>query len=101
MTMGTSLAKSIVAAVVMVMLGGPAMASAGLPARPAVVAQTGATPAATSPVRTETGATEASRYAAREQKAQKLENFKGGAAIYIGASAVALAALIVLLLVLI
>lgn len=98
--MGTSLAKSIVAAVLMVMLGGPAMASTGLPTKP-VAAQQTTTQVAAAPARTVNAAADASRYAAREQRAQKLEHFKGGAAIYIGASAIALAALIVLLLVLI
>jgi hypothetical protein len=99
--MGTSLAKSIAAAALMVMLGGPAMASGGLPVSPVAAETQKAGTVATSPARTVTTTADASRYAQREQNAQKLGNFKGGAAIYIGASAIALAALIVLLLVLI
>jgi hypothetical protein len=96
--MGTSLAKSIVAAVLTVMLGGPAMATNALPEQPAAVHQTTTAKVATAQTVT---TSDASRYAARQQSAQKLEHFKGGAAIYIGVSAIALAALIVLLLVLI
>jgi len=46
-------------------------------------------------------ADDTARYAARETKAQNLEQFKGGAALYIGGTALAVALVVVLLVLLI
>jgi hypothetical protein len=91
--------KPIVTAVMVMVLGGTGFAAA-TPAQPTAVEQrTAAT--AVAPTRASTQDT--ARYAARETKAQNLEQFKGGGglSIYIGGTALAVAALIVLLLVLI
>jgi hypothetical protein len=85
--------------VVAVMMSGPAFAATGLPtARPAA-AQTTSAPARVETSTTSTS-TDTQSYAEREQQAAGLENFQGGASIYIGGSAIALALLLVILLVL-
>jgi hypothetical protein len=96
MTMGVA-AKTIVTALLTVILGGPAFASAGMAAetRPAVVEPV----TSTAPARKVT-AEDASRYAARETAAPGLERYRGGSYVYIGGSAIAVALLIVLLVVL-
>jgi hypothetical protein len=89
--------------VVAVMMSGPAFAAGGLPAS-ARVAQTSSAPAqvartASAPAARTTS--DAQSYAARETQSAGLEQWKGGAAgIYIGGSALALALLLVILLVL-
>jgi hypothetical protein len=87
--------------VVAVLMSGPAFAAAGLPApaRPAPAAT--ARVADTTQVATSTP--DAQSYAAREKQAAGLEQWQGGAAgasIYLGGSALALALLLVILLVL-
>jgi hypothetical protein len=95
MTMRTLL-KPIVTAVLVAVLGGPALAAAR-PERPvpAETAQAAKKPAAATTA-------DAARYAQRETKTpQQMEQFKGGALnIYIGGTALAIAAFIVILLVL-
>jgi hypothetical protein len=99
--MGATAVKSIVAALLAVVLGGPAFASAGSASRtpPALTERASASTVAAGPGRVAVKA-DASRYAAREQSAQGLDTFKGGSYVYIGGSAIALALLIVLLVVL-
>jgi hypothetical protein len=84
-----------------VMLSGPAFGAAGLPVatRP-VAAQTSSAPARVETSTTTTADTQS--YAQREKQAAGLENFQGGASasIYLGGSALALALLLVILLVL-
>jgi hypothetical protein len=85
-----------------IMLSGPAFAASGLPA-PARTVQTApaAREVAAGTVATTTADTQS--YAAREKQAVGLENWQGGAAgasIYLGGSALALALLLVILLVL-
>jgi hypothetical protein len=86
--------------VVAVLMSGPAFAAAGLPtpARPAPAAT--ARVADTTQVATSTP--DAQSYAAREKQAAGLEQWQGGAgaSIYLGGSALALALLLVILLVL-
>jgi uncharacterized membrane protein len=95
MTMRTLL-KPIVTAVLVAVLGGPALAAAR-PERPVAAQVEQQAPAARKPA---AQTAEAARYAARETKAQNLEQFKGGALnVYIGGTALAIAAFIVLLLV--
>jgi hypothetical protein len=87
--------------VVAVMMSGPAIAAAGLPTARPVAAQTSSAPARVETSTTST-TTDSQSYAEREKQAAGLENFQGGAAasIYLGGSALALALLLVILLVL-
>jgi hypothetical protein len=85
--------------VVAVMMSGPAFAAAGLQTTRPVPAQTTSAPARVETSTTST-ATESQSYAEREKQATGLENFQGGASIVIGGSAIALALLLVILLVL-
>ncbi len=93
-----TLFKPFVAAVLVTVLGGPALAEAR--PQPPVAAEQAAATESAQPARKQT-ADDAARYAARETKAQNLEQFKGGAAIYIGGTALAVALVIVLLVLLI
>ena len=103
--MSTTFLRWIGPAVVTVMLSGPAFAAAGLPesavpiTAPAPAAVEKAKPAKATPARTTKPST---NYAQREQQSQGLEKFKGGegAGLYISGSALAVALLIVLLIVL-
>jgi hypothetical protein len=94
-----TLMKSIVTGALVVVLGGPALAAAG--PRPVVERPVAAEKVAT-PTRAPAKDSDAARYAEREKQSQSLETFKGGAGlnIYIGGTALAVAALIVLVLVL-
>jgi hypothetical protein len=97
MTMRTLL-KPIVTAVLVAVLGGPALAAARPVAGVEQPVAAEVAPAAKKPAATKDA--DAARYAARETKAQNLEQFKGGALnVYIGGTALAIAAFIVLLLV--
>ena len=97
--MGTTAVRTFVAAVLTVMLGGPAFASSSTVPAPQAMTERASTTVATAPSR-EMAKADASRYAAREQSAQGLDTFKGGSYVYIGGSAIALALLIVLLVIL-
>jgi hypothetical protein len=99
MTMRTLL-KPFVTAVLMTVLGSSGMAVASPQPAPAIERPLAAEVA--KPVKAAAPSVEAARYAARETKSQNLEQFKGGAGlnIYIGGTALAIAAFIVLLLVL-
>jgi hypothetical protein len=82
--------------VLVAVLGGPALAAARPVAGVERPVAAEVAPAAKKPAASQ----EAARYAARETKAQNLEQFKGGALnVYIGGTALAIAAFIVLLLV--
>ncbi len=87
--------------VVAVMMSGPAFAAAGLPA-PARPAPTATAPRAAEVSTVAATSSDVQSYAAREKKAAGLEQWQGGAgaSIYLGGSALALALLLVILLVL-
>jgi hypothetical protein len=95
----------VVPLVVTIFVSGPAFAAAGLPAgnaannRPAPAAP--AAPAGANGQAQPATANQLQSYAAREQQAAGLENFKGGVGIYIGGSAVVLILLLILLVLLI
>jgi hypothetical protein len=97
MTMRT-LFKPFVAAVLVTVLGGPALAAAR--PQPPVAAERAAATQVAQQTR-KAAADDTARYAARETKAQNLEQFKGGAALYIGGTALAVALVVVLLVLLI
>jgi hypothetical protein len=88
--------------VVSIFLAGPAFGAAGLPtqARPAAAATQ---PAPTAPATRPAPASPelAQSYAQREQQSTALQNFRGGASIYIGGSALVILLLIILILVLV
>lgn len=88
----------VVPAVICITLSGPAFAAASLPTSgnartPATATSTAV--AAQAPVAATSS--EAASYAQREQASQQLEQFRGGASIYIGGSALVIVLLIVLL----
>ena len=87
----------VVPAIICITLSGPAFAAASLPTSgnartPAAATSTAAAP---TPVRASSG--DVASYAQREQASQQLEQFRGGASIYIGGSALVIVLLIVLL----
>jgi hypothetical protein len=98
-----TLTRPVLLAALAVVLGGSASAAVApqSPARPAVQRGVAAEVMASKKQASGTPA-DAARYAARETKAQELEQFKGGAGVslYIGGTTLAIALLIVLLLVL-
>ena len=97
----------IAPAIISVTLAGPAFAAASLPgqgpARPVASqsAPASTTPAAPSAAPAAASSSDAASYAQREKQSQGLENFRGGATLVIGGSALVLALLIILILVLI
>lgn len=91
------LGKWIATALMMVILGGPAVASAGMTTReaPAEISRSATKPGDEPPV------TDAEQYSQRENQSKNLERFKGGGAgIYIGGSTIAVVALVILLIIL-
>src|SRR3954447_6877930 len=95
----TSLGKYIATALMVVILGGPAVASAGVTGKP-VATQAETSRSATNPGN-EPPITDAEQYAQRESQAKNLERFKGGGAgVYIGGSTLAIVLLIVLIVIL-
>jgi hypothetical protein len=92
----------IVPAIISITLSGPALAAASLPAQGSARAPaTATTPSPTpAPAATAPASSDVATYAQREQAAQELEKFRGGAGIYIGGSAVVLVLLIILLVIL-
>jgi hypothetical protein len=95
-----TLMRPFVTAVLVAVLGGPALAAASpASAERPVAAQVAPADAGKKPA---PPASDAARYATRETKAQNLGQFKGGAGlnIYIGGTALAIALFVVLLLVL-
>jgi hypothetical protein len=97
------IARSIAIASLALFLSGPALAASAVPAPAAshVVVPSSRTPSVTSTA-TKTNAGETQGYAARENKAQGLEQFRGGAdGIYIGSGVLVVVLLVVLILVLI
>jgi hypothetical protein len=94
--------RLIASVVVMITLSGPAFGAAGLPtrARPTAAATQ---PAPTAPATRPTPATpeQTQSYAQREQQSPGLQDFRGGASIYIGGSVLVIVLLIVLILVLV
>ena len=102
-TMNLKYVRWVGPAVVAVFLSGPALAAEALPAAqparstPAQTVPAGATEPRPVPT---TAQSDKQRYQEREQQSQGLENWEGGAAIYIGGSVVAIALLLVLLILL-
>jgi hypothetical protein len=91
-----SLMRAIVATLLMVFAAGPAFASAGIAPNPVTSEESAQQPkTATTPKPTDE---DGQRYAAREQAAQGLENFKGGDGfgIYIGSGVLLVALLVVI-----
>jgi hypothetical protein len=94
------LARWVVPAVLLAWWASPALAAAQLPgARPVAAATAPADPSEGRAAASEVAPAAAGDYAAREARAQKLEQWTGGyeGGVYIGGSAVAFALLIVLL----
>jgi hypothetical protein len=98
------IARSIAIASLAIFLSGPALAASALPA-PAtsqVAVPGNRAPAAATSTAASTNTSETQGYAARENKAQGLEQFRGGAdGIYIGSGVLVVVLLVVLILVLI
>jgi hypothetical protein len=98
------IARSIAIASLAVFLSGPAFAASVAPATVAnqVVVPVSRAPASATSTAAATNASETQGYAARENKAQGLEKFRGGAdGVYIGSGVLVVVLLVVLILVLI
>ena len=92
--MKLAMLRWVVPVVVTIFVSGPAFAAAGLQTGPAASRPVPTAPAAPAPTSVAQAAApgQIQSYAEREQQAGGLEKFKGGVGVYIGGSALVIAA---------